>query len=966
MTSSRKRSREGSETGGHFRASTMMRPRSAARCPPVSPRHVVGFLIAFVLLVNVFMWAFWSSARPGKTATGPHAMATSVVSQTCAVASFPDSATLLDWPCIEPGGRHASRAECARVGCCWREADSTCHFPAALVAPASSHPSVSAAVSSAFLARTGGSAGLRDSPYSIAFLVVALGRYRSLVTDLIESLDAFFCKPSGSDAPRAAPLTWKVILFTSDDDSIVPRRLADRVHVVQIRQRGWPHDSMQRPAVYLEHAELWEDADSVVSLDADLTLTAPVCAAWLVPSFAAHVSWWYASPIQDWTLERREASAARVRDEEAPAYLTGAIWGGSTEWFKGACEQLRARINKDARADVVAVWHDESHLNRLFADSWPTLILPPTFVWPEPPLDLWLVRHRNPLRYFDTMTRHRIAPIRVLHRAKDPEVLRRLGVAPTDSADPLDQMYSLLTVGVHTYERPGCIERMVYELLAKYPLLRVLIVDDSTKPQLDPYFVAANPRVRVIATEPDIGLSAARNLLVRSCETPLFLLMDDDFVPTKDMDLPRMVQLMQKSNVDILGGSVFGESSSFFIQSTGPWMSRSLTNVTISEAIPPYDAGSGHEDAKQKNSARRIPGSDPDDSCFFVDMVSNFFIARTAALKDAPWTDVLKVGEHEDFFFMAQKKGLRVGTCQTPRFEILNLHFCSLPWHTRKFYAAQRSRQFVNYWPITFKKWGIDRMKTPGGLYIGEWDATGNVQVRTQRKAWHEAGAWLAKNAEWIKVLNSTSAFSHRMARAIVFDSYTYATISDVNLVRTIFSNEFELSVDYFPLLPYGPIATMWDLRTHTSNVLALELHGDVVQCVYQRSPGSYIVIRTPFPNSRLERWNTVTFSSLRDSVRLCVEEECQTLPAGPLGAPQSVRPLNIGVGVADSWPVHLAQGLVRYVRLRSLTGSEDLEFDLSVLEKGGQFVSKLRSGVLAVKADEMAGEFAVAAIDMI
>lgn len=46
---------------------------------------------------------------------------------------------------------------------------------------------------------------------------------------------------------------------------------------------------------------------------------------------------------------------------------------------------------------------------------------------------------------------------------------------------------------------------------------------------------------------------------------------------------------------------------------------------------------------------------------FDCDIVKNFFIAKTESLLKSPWDMDLKLGEHEDFFWRAKKKNLRVG-----------------------------------------------------------------------------------------------------------------------------------------------------------------------------------------------------------------------------------------------------------------------------------------------------------------
>jgi histo-blood group ABO system transferase len=44
---------------------------------------------------------------------------------------------------------------------------------------------------------------------------------------------------------------------------------------------------------------------------------------------------------------------------------------------------MQENIKADLAKNIIAIWHDESHLNRYFIDNKPTKILSPSYCYPE-------------------------------------------------------------------------------------------------------------------------------------------------------------------------------------------------------------------------------------------------------------------------------------------------------------------------------------------------------------------------------------------------------------------------------------------------------------------------------------------------------------------------------------------------------------------------------------------------------
>ena len=64
-------------------------------------------------------------------------------------------------------------------------------------------------------------------------------------------------------------------------------------------------------------------------------------------------------------------------------YCNGGFNGGKTEVFMKMADTIAERVDEDLKNNVVALWHDESHMNRYLIDNPPTLDLDPTYCYAE-------------------------------------------------------------------------------------------------------------------------------------------------------------------------------------------------------------------------------------------------------------------------------------------------------------------------------------------------------------------------------------------------------------------------------------------------------------------------------------------------------------------------------------------------------------------------------------------------------
>jgi|SRR5579862_2268764 len=199
----------------------------------------------------------------------------------------------------------------------------------------------------------------------VGLMIMATGKYTQFVPPLIESARKHLC----------ANHTVTYFVFT---DGEIPH--ADDIVPLFQKRLGWPFDTMMRYHVYAKNAAVLQNQDYLFSCDADMLFVDTVGdeilgerVATLHPGFVGQRGSYYRNPH----------SLAYVSDKEGQYYFAGGFQGGSAKEVLLIAQTLSERIDDDLSRDVIAEWHDESHWNRYCIDHPPTIILSPSYCYPE-------------------------------------------------------------------------------------------------------------------------------------------------------------------------------------------------------------------------------------------------------------------------------------------------------------------------------------------------------------------------------------------------------------------------------------------------------------------------------------------------------------------------------------------------------------------------------------------------------
>lgn len=199
----------------------------------------------------------------------------------------------------------------------------------------------------------------------IGLLVVATGKYIQFVKPLLDSADTYFCPEDD------------VTYFIFTDGELAESERVVKFHHTRI---GWPYDTMMRCTMYLAHADELSKMDYLFACDADMRFVDIVGTEILSERVATQHPGFVG---KRGTYETNELSTACVRSGEGVHYFAGGFYGGSAQEFLKMTRTMVKNIYTDLEKKFIAVWHDESHLNRYFIDNPPTKILTPSYCYPE-------------------------------------------------------------------------------------------------------------------------------------------------------------------------------------------------------------------------------------------------------------------------------------------------------------------------------------------------------------------------------------------------------------------------------------------------------------------------------------------------------------------------------------------------------------------------------------------------------
>uniref|UniRef100_A0A7N9AYE8 Beta-1,4 N-acetylgalactosaminyltransferase n=1 Tax=Mastacembelus armatus TaxID=205130 RepID=A0A7N9AYE8_9TELE len=214
---------------------------------------------------------------------------------------------------------------------------------------------------------------------------------------------------------------------------------------------------------------------------------------------------------------------------------------------------------------------------------------------------------------------------------------------------------ALVTIATKTFLRYDKLRDLIDSIRQYYPTVTIVVADDSEHPE-----PVKGPHIEHYIMPFGKGWFAGRNLAVSQVTTKYVLWVDDDFIFTANTKLEKMVDILEKTTLDMVGGAV-----------------REVTGYTATyrHTISVEEGGEDGDCLHMRNGYHHFIKGFP--NCVVADAVINFFMGRTDKVQQVGFNPRLARAAHLEFFIDALGS-LHIGSCS----DVIVSHASKikLPW----------------------------------------------------------------------------------------------------------------------------------------------------------------------------------------------------------------------------------------------------------------------------------------------
>lgn len=200
----------------------------------------------------------------------------------------------------------------------------------------------------------------------VSILIVATNNYTQFLKGLLESIN------------KCWTYDYKVHIFTDRAGEVIDQHEHKRVFVHGIEHREWPYATLYRFHFFKRYMNEIK-GDYVFYVDADTRFTGLVDDILSDRVAVQHCGF----VGERGSYERNPLSVAYVAPHEGTMYYGGGFYGFSKEEFLKFNAKMVEMVEADRKNEITPEHNDEAYMNRYFIDNPPTLVLSPSYHYPE-------------------------------------------------------------------------------------------------------------------------------------------------------------------------------------------------------------------------------------------------------------------------------------------------------------------------------------------------------------------------------------------------------------------------------------------------------------------------------------------------------------------------------------------------------------------------------------------------------
>jgi hypothetical protein len=198
----------------------------------------------------------------------------------------------------------------------------------------------------------------------ICINLISTNKYTYFLENICKSIEDFFFPEDDVS----------VIVHTNKD---ITRNIENikkiKVFINEITHEDWPMTTLKRFHYFLKSKDILESNDWCFYIDVDSLFIKKIGKEILPDS--GMIGTIHPCQIGGGTPDRNPLSKAYIPYGSGNRYFCGGFFGGISKDFIKMSETISSNIDEDFSKNIIALWHDESHLNKYFYENPPKIYL---------------------------------------------------------------------------------------------------------------------------------------------------------------------------------------------------------------------------------------------------------------------------------------------------------------------------------------------------------------------------------------------------------------------------------------------------------------------------------------------------------------------------------------------------------------------------------------------------------------